>query len=385
MFANLNRVNLGIGDVELLVGGVVGAWLIAKLMSSWFGRFVPFPAMALELALGFALARLHLAGTPVGSPAYLVGEAGVVAIIAAGGTHSLGVGSGPLLRRAGLIAFTGVALSVALIGSVFATFAWGTEAALVIALALAPSSAGVASRVLVERAANHTRQARTFFVTAVLDDILGLAGLAAIQVALANGGLGEAVGVLGDLVAIIAAAVAYLMMSRGPSRSFGRNSQLVAWGAIALAAIIAQVIGASPIVTSFALAAGLSHALKEGKLTEWVEKGGFILLPLFFVALGAIAGSYPANLGSAIPVAVVAAVAALLAKVVAARVGYGAHGFLGVGVMLAPRAEITFVIAVAALQAGAINIDAVFVIALVAVLLGTGASLALAEHLVLEE
>ena len=47
MFANLNRVNLGIGDVELLVGGTLGAWLIAKFMSSWFGRFVPFPAMAL--------------------------------------------------------------------------------------------------------------------------------------------------------------------------------------------------------------------------------------------------------------------------------------------------------------------------------------------------
>ncbi|MDA8116600.1 MAG: cation:proton antiporter [Actinomycetota bacterium] len=378
-------MHVGIGDVELLVGGIVGAWLIAKLMSSWFGRFVPFPAMALELALGFALARLHLAGTPVGSPAYLVGEAGVVAIIAAGGTHSLGAGSGPLVRRAGLIAITGVALSIALIGTVFATFSWGVKAALVIGLALAPSSAGVASRVLVERAANHTRQARAFFVTAVLDDILGLAGLAVIQVALAKGGLSAALGVLGDLVAIIVAAGAYLFMARNSDRVFGRNGQLLAWVAIALAAIVAEVIGASPIVTSFALAAGLSHALKEGEVTEYVEKGGFILLPLFFVALGAIAGSYPANLGSAIPVAVVAAIAALIAKVVAARVGYGPHGFLGVAVMLAPRAEITFVIAVAALQAGAVTTDAVFVIALVAVLLGTGASLALAEHLVLEE
>ncbi len=378
-------MHLGIGDVELLVGGILGAWLIAKLMSSWFGRFIPFPAMALELALGFALARLHLAGTPVGSPAYLVGEAGVVAIIAAGGTHSLGSGSGPLLRRAGFIAVAGVTLSIVLIGSVFAGFSWSTKAALVIALALAPSSAGVASRVLVERAANHTRQARTFFVTAVLDDILGLAGLAVIQVALAKGGLSAGLGVLGDIVAIILAAAAYFLMSRRPGRSFGRNSQLAAWGAIALAAVIAEVIGASPIVTAFALAAGLSHALKGGEVTGYVEKGGFILLPLFFVALGAIAGSYPANLGSAIPVAVVAAIAALLAKVVAARLGYGGRGFLGVAVMLAPRAEITFVIAVAALQAGAIHADAVFVIALVAVLLGTGASLALAEHLVLEE
>lgn len=349
------------------------------------GRYVPFPAMALELALGFILARLHFAGTPVGSPTYLIGEAGVVAIIAAGGTHSLGAGSGPLLRRAGLIAAVGVSLSVVLIGSVFAAFSWDTKAALVIGLALAPSSAGVASRVLVERGANHTSQARAFFVTAVLDDILGLAGLSAVQVVLAKGGTSAALGLLADLAAIVVAGAAYMVMARNSDRTFGRRGQVLAWVAIAVAAIVAEVTGGSPIVTSFALAAGLSHALKEGEVTDYVEKGGFILLPLFFVALGAIAGSYPARLGSAIPIALAATVAAVLAKVVAARLGYGARGFLGVAVMLAPRAEITFVIAVAALQAGAITSDAVFIVALVAVLLGTGASLALAEHLVLEE
>ncbi len=378
-------MHLGPGDIELLVGGVVGAWLIAKLMSSMAGRYVPFPAMALELALGFVLARLHFAGSPVGSPAYLIGEAGVVAIIAAGGTHSLGVGSGPLLRRAGLIAVLGVGLSIALVGSVFAAFSWSTKAALVIGLALAPSSAGVASRVLIERAANHTSQARAFFVTAVLDDVLGLVGLGAVQVMLAHGGANAAVGVLADLAAIALAGGAYLVMARISDPTFGRRGQLLAWAAIALAAIVAQVIGGSPIVTSFALAAGLSHALKGGVVTGYVEKAGFILLPLFFVALGAIAGSYPAHLASAIPVALVAALAAVAAKTVAARIGYGARGFFGVAVMLAPRAEITFVIAVAALQAGAITNEAVFVIGLVAVLLGTGASLALAEHLVLEE
>ncbi len=364
-------------DIEFLLEAAVGSYLIARFFLSRFGRFAILPPMALEIALGFVLARAHLASGVIGSPTYLLGEAGVVAVIAAGGTHVLVKGSDPLVLRSIRIAVIGVAASILFVGAVLVALSYPFLQAGVIALALAPSSAGVASRVLVGAGANRTREAKTFFVTAVFDDMLGLLGLAVVEVLVVHVGTKAIVGLIFEALV----GLAGLAINRLVAVKFGGKAApgvaVVTWIAIGVVAFAAQMASASPIVVAFVLAMALSHILGEKKITAKVERIGFILLPLFFVSLGAIAGGFAAPLAMVLFASAALVVAAVAAKLLAARIGFGSPGGVAVGVMLSPRAEITFVIALAGQAAGVLQSANLFMIAVVCVALGAGASVAL--------
>ena len=363
-------MRLDVGQLEFLAAAIAGSWLIARFFASGPGQKVPFPPMVVEIVLGFLLAKLNVTGHVVESPVYLLGEVGVVAVIAAGGTHAFAAGGPALVRRGAAIALLGVGFSLVLASGVLFAFGHTGIGALVVAIALAPSSAGVATRVLVARSANHAESARTFFVTAVLDDMLGLVALALVEIVL----LGGAGAIAGLLYSVASAALAIAGFRWVRSRQGSARLEVWLWVAIGLAALLGVAVGASPVVVAFSLAAGTSPVLGRSKVTAKIQAGGFVLLPLFFISLGAIAGSYPAAIASALPIALCLAAVAALAKMGASRLVLGTRKYLPVGAMLAPRAEITFVIALAGNAAHVVGPSDVFVIALASVALAITAS-----------
>ena len=373
-------MQLSLDGFGFLIAGVIGSYFIARIYSSGFGdKLAVVPSLALEIALGFVIVRIHPVRALSHSPAYFLGEAGVVAIVAAGGSHVFTAASRELVKVATKIASLGVTLSVLLVSFVLVLLGSSLLSGAVFGLALAPSSAGVATRVLLTKGANRTRAARTFFFTAVFDDILGLVGLAIVEVLLARGATRALVGLGLEVVAVLFAASAYFMLSKKYHGDVPLGAQVVAWLIVGVASTAAASLGASPIVIAFVLVVGFSRILRDGQITQNVERGGLILLPLFFVSLGGIAGTfYQPSLGM-IPAVILLVVVSALAKVAAARLAYGSQGFFAVGSMLMPRAEITFVIALAATQAQVLSGAGLFEIALVCVVLGTLASVLVAR------
>lgn len=357
-----------------------GAYVVIALFSrSALGLKLSVPAMALEIVLGFGLGKAGLAYEVTHGPTYLLGEIGVIAIIAAGGVH-VGSSAAPrLLRQAATIAVLGVSFSIIFIG--VALFIIGIQPipALVLGLALAPTSAGVGSRVLVQLGKNKTVEGNTFFVTAIIDDTLGLIGLALVEIFLIKGNSNASVGVVVEAVVVLISGILYIGLRKWmkPFRNPERWGLLL-WVVIASLTLLANNAGSSPVVISFALVVAFSPILQSThQINRRVEDLGIWLIPMFFVSLGAIAASFGAPPLNALPISLVMLVFAVLAKFLAVRLGYGRAGFVALAVMLTPRAEITFVIALAAESAKILNGSDLFAIAVIAIVLGTMASVAL--------
>ena len=372
-------MHFSLSDAKFLLVAAVGSVLIARFYLSRASRFFIFPPMALEIAFGFLLARVHVASAVVSSPTYFLGEAGVVAVIAAGGTHVLAKGTAPVVARAIRIAILGVVFSALMAALVLLALSYSLLEAVVIALALAPSSAGVASRVLASADRSRSRQAKTFFVTAVFDDMLGLVGLAVVEVVILHGGSNSVIGLATEALAALLGFGANRLIAKRSDGGYRERVQIVAWVGVCLAAFASQALSASPIVVAFVLAVSMTSLLGNGKVTRNVERIGFGLLPLFFVSLGAIAGGFSAPISKILAASGALILVAAAAKLLAARIGFGSAKGFAVGVMLAPRAEITFVIALAGATAGVVTGADLFMIALVCVVLGVGASMALAK------
>lgn len=353
--------------------------LISYFVRSEIGMKLAIPAMVLEIALGYGLAKSPLGGNVTHGPTYMLGEVGVVALIVGASQHLVSTTNTKILRRATLIALLGVSFSILFIGGIQLAFGSSLPSAMVLGLALAPTSAGVGSRVLALTGTSHSREGQMFFLTAIIDDTLGLLGLAIVELFAISGGSKALHGLEIEIGVAVVSLLGHLVLIKvvHPS-NHGEWLGTILWIVIAGIAVLATLFGASPIVVAFMLAIGTSKVLKNApKASRFVDNLGVWLVPLFFVALGAISAGFRFPGISIILVSVLIMIGASAAKVLAARIGYGSNGFLSLGVMLVPRAEITFVIALVAQSIGILDGAELFTIALTAVVLSTVASLIL--------
>ncbi len=367
-------------SIIFLVVACFGTYfVIFNFSKSRVGIRLAIPAMVLEIALGYGLGKFNTGATITHGPTYVIGEVGVVAIIASGALHIVTTAERKILRHGALIAVLGVTFSIVLIGGATLGAGRNSITAFVIGLALAPTSAGVASRVLVLAGKNKSYVGQTFFVTAIIDDAIGLLGLALLELLATHKGSNALTGIIIEVGAGIAAGALFHVTRRLPSGYLkSRLLGLTLWSAIAIFTVLATMLGSSPIVVAFLLVAGLSPILSNSKkASDIVEKSGILLVPLFFVSLGAIAASLTFPGTSAVLLSILLSILAVGAKVFAARLGYGSTGFVSLGAMLVPRAEITFVIALLGRSLGLLTDSDFFIVALCAVTLSVAGSLVL--------
>jgi Kef-type K+ transport system membrane component KefB len=234
---------------------------------------------------------------------------------------------------------------------------------LFIGAALTATSVGITARVLRDLGKTRTAESRVVLGAAVIDDVLGLVVLTlvsgSISAARAKGGI--SVGAVAWMVAKTAAffGTAFTFGSRAAPVVFAYAARLRASGALVAVGLalcfayawVADAIGLAPIIGAFT--AGLiiedSHselfvARGERSLRELVEPVSSFLVPVFFVVMGMRVDVPALANGSALVLAVVLTLAAVLGKLACTAVAGGVHR-LPVAMGMIPRGEVTLIYA----------------------------------------
>ncbi len=355
------------GDMERVLLGLLVALVASKLGGEIFVRMGQ-PAVLGELILGIVVSSLTLFGF---RGLEFVGRSPVIASLA-----ELGVIL--LLFQVGLEADLGAtmrvgtsALLVAILGVVAPLFlgwvvaGWllpdaGLYAHIFIGATLCATSIAITARVLRDLRKAQSAVGRIVLGAAVIDDVLGLIVLAAIQGAISAASSGESLSAWA-LPLITFKAVAFLIAAPLLARKLApylfrfvakfRGEDLLLVTALALCfgfAYVAHILGLAPIVGAFA--AGLS--LEESHWRRFRERGeqsldgllaplvGF-LAPVFFFRMGAGVALGEMADASAWALAGALLLAAVLGKLVC---GLGAIGKkidrLSIGIGMMPRGEV---------------------------------------------
>ena len=268
------------------------------------------------------------------------------------------------------------ALFVAVLG-VIAPFAlgWGVGAMLLpdaslhvhafLGATLCATSVGITARVLQDLGASRSPEARIILGAAVIDDVLGLVILGAVSGAITAAAQGETFSIF-SLVKITAAATAFLggslvigsVVSR---RLFAMASLLQVRGVLVtislslcfLLAWAASLMGLAPIIGAFA--AGL--ILEDVHFKDFVSRGerpldellrpiSDVLVPIFFVMMGLQTDLSAFAMPSALGLAALLTVAAIIGKQICA-LGVLTPGVnrLAVGIGMIPRGEVGLIFA----------------------------------------
>ena len=230
---------------------------------------------------------------------------------------------------------------------------------------LCATSVGLTARVLRDMGRTGSPEARIILGAAVIDDVMGLIILAAVVsiIKAADGGGSLSIGAIGWIV-LKSGLFLGLSLAIGTwlsPRIFRAASHLRADGALLSTALafafalswLAWWVGLAPIVGAFA--AGLilepAHfrdfeARREKHLEELIRPIGLLLVPIFFVQMGAQVDlatlAHPEILG----LAAALTLAAILGKQVCS-LGVGTRGInrLAIGIGMIPRGEVGLIFA----------------------------------------
>jgi len=139
-------------------------------------------------------------------------------------------------------------------------------------------------------------------------------------------------------------------------------------------AYMAEIAGVAPIIGAYIAGIAISTTDFKHKVFEKVETIGYaIFVPVFFTSIGVTAEFI--GLGGYIWLAMVLTIVAVLAKLVGSGIGAKLAGFswksaAGIGVGMAPRGEVTLIIASVGLSSGLIA-DKMFAVIVIVVLAAT--------------
>jgi Kef-type K+ transport system membrane component KefB len=340
----------------------------AKLGGDLFER-LGLPAVLGELTGGIVLGNLHLLGVAglefltASSVIAVLAELGVILLLFQVGLEStvkemLGVGV-----ESFLVALLGVVTPFFLGWGVAAWFLPGESmyVHIFIGATLCATSVGLTARVLKDLGRSQTREARIILGAAVIDDVMGLIILAGVVglIQAAGRGIDPSPGlVLGILFKSTLFLVGALALGVWLSpRLFGLVSRMKVSGMLVSTALIfcfllawlSWKIGLAPIVGAFA--AGL--ILEEVHFKDFREKGeavrleelltpiGFLLVPLFFVRMGAQVDLTTFSNSGILGFALVLTLAAIAGKQVCS-LGVLSKGTnrIAVGLGMIPRGEV---------------------------------------------
>jgi Kef-type K+ transport system membrane component KefB len=349
-----------------LVGGVVVGVSALNLIVFPEGAAAAEPSSSLimnflEMTAGLqptALSTVFQADSEVIS---VLAELGVIILL-----FEIGLESDlkELLRvgpQAAIVAIIGVAVPFAAgTAGLIALFGIGTIPAVFAGAALTATSIGITAKVLAEIQRLSSKEGQIIIGAAVLDDVLGIIVLAVVA-SLAKTGEIEII----NVVYLIAGAAAFLIGSIFLGRLLSPYfvslvEQLQTRGQVIISALIfafvlsyiAAAIQLEAILGAFAAGLILAETSKRKEVEEQVSPIADMLVPVFFVTVGAktdLSVLNPADPGNreGLIIASFLIIVAIIGKVVSGFTVFGQPGInrLAIGIGMVPRGEVGLVFA----------------------------------------
>ncbi|MCZ2203198.1 MAG: cation:proton antiporter, partial [Cylindrospermopsis raciborskii PAMP2012] len=347
-----------------LVGGVVIGTSVLHLLV--------FPEGGTDSSSSLIMSFLQITAglTPEATPAVFAAQSEVISVLAELGViillFEIGLESNLKdLMEVGIQAFV-----VAVVG-VAVPFAAGTAGLMIIfgiapvpaifaGAALTATSIGITSRVLSEIGRLNSKEGQIILGAAVIDDILGIIVLAVVA-SLAKDGAVD----VGNVIYLIASATGFIIGAVILGNVFNKSFVAIAdmlktRGGVVIPAFIfafimsylADIINLEAILGAFAAGLVLEETEKRKELQKQVIPIADMLVPIFFVAVGAktdlgvLNPAIPTN-REGLVMATFLITIAIIGKVITGLAVFGQPGInrLAIGVGMIPRGEVGLVFA----------------------------------------
>ncbi|PSR16277.1 sodium:proton antiporter [filamentous cyanobacterium CCP3] len=375
------RINLPAVLGELVGGVIVGVSAL---------HLIVFPEGSGEVpSLLMKLVGMTAGQSPEGLLRVFQGESEVISILAELGViillFEIGLESDlkELIRvgpQAAMVAVVGVVAPFAAgTAGLIALFGIDTIPAVFAGAALTATSIGITAKVLAEMQQLSSKEGQIIIGAAVLDDVLGIIVLAVVA-SLAKTGEIEIL----NVVYLIAGAAAFLVGSIFIGRLLSPYfvmvvNQMRTRGQVIISSLIfafvlayiAAAIQLEAILGAFAAGLILAETSKHKELEEQISPIADMLVPIFFITVGArtdlsvLNPLEPANRAGLI-IASFLVVVAIIGKVIAGFVIFGQPGInrLAVGVGMIPRGEVGLVFAGVGAASGVLteSLDAAIIV-----------------------
>jgi Kef-type K+ transport system membrane component KefB len=342
----------------------------ARLAGALFLRLRQ-PAVVGEILVGLLIGP-HALGLLQHSPAIdsfhaLFAELGVVFLLFIVGLETDPVSLWRVGRQASLVGTLGVILPFALgyaLMQVTGRFSLGES--LFVATALTATSVGITARVLADLRALGTVVANVILGAAVFDDILGMLVLAVVS-GLTLGALSGS-----NLALLLAETVAFVLLAvflgrpavhrmapRIAARGLGQDPVFALAVTLCFAfSALAELIGLAAIIGAFFAGIIFAETKEAAPLRRAMQPIYQLLVPIFFVLMGAQVDLHALSTGSLLALGLVVTLLAILGKVIgcgAAALSLGWRNALAIGVGMVPRGEVGIVVASIGLSRGVIG------------------------------
>jgi Kef-type K+ transport system membrane component KefB len=368
-----NKVGLPPVLGELVGGVIVGTSVLHLLV---------FPEGGADSSNSLIMAFLQLTAglTPEATPQVFAAQSEVVSVLAELGVIILlfEIGLESNLKdlmdvgiQAVVVAIVGVAVPFAA-GTVGLMTLFGISAvpAIFAGAALTATSIGITSKVLSELGRLNSKEGQIILGAAVIDDVLGIIVLAVVA-SLAKDGVVD----VGNVIYLIISATAFLVGAIVLGNVFNKSfvaiaDKLKTRGELVIPAFIfafvmaylADVIHLEAILGAFAAGLVLEETDKRKELQKQVIPIADMLVPVFFVAVGAktdlgvLNPAIPSNREGLI-MAIFLITVAIIGKVITGLAVFGQPNInrLAIGVGMIPRGEVGLVFAGVGAASGALS------------------------------
>ncbi|MBK1986892.1 cation:proton antiporter [Sphaerospermopsis aphanizomenoides BCCUSP55] len=358
-----NKVGLPPVLGELVGGVIIGTSVLHLLV---------FPEGGTDSSSSLIMTFLQITAglTPEATPQVFAAQSEVVSVLAELGVIILlfEIGLESNLKdlmavgiQAVVVAFVGVAVPFAA-GTFGLMTLFGISAvpAIFAGAALTATSIGITSKVLSELGRLNSKEGQIILGAAVIDDVLGIIVLAVVA-SLAKDGAVD----VGNVIYLIISATAFLLGAIILGNVFNKTfvaiaDQLKTRGELVIPAFIfafimaylASVIHLEAILGAFAAGLVLDETDKRKELQKQVIPIADMLVPVFFVAVGAktdlgvLNPAIPSNREGLI-MAIFLITVAIIGKVITGLAVFGQPGInrLAIGVGMIPRGEVGLVFA----------------------------------------
>ena len=269
-------------------------------------------------------------------------------------------------RSSMLVAVGGVVVPFAVGAAAAMALGQSTTTAVFIGAALTATSVGITARVFGDLGALGTSEARVVLGAAVVDDVLGLIILTVVA-KLATGGGFSVVSVAGTtglavafllVTGVVGRRVVPLLLGGVARRARGSGTLVAVALAMALGfATLADLAHLAPIIGAFMAGLAMSGSQVAHRVERELAPVGHVFIPAFFLQIGIEADLKAMISPTALGLAAVLSVLAIIGKVVAGRLASGAGDRLLIGIGMIPRGEVGLIFAGLGLKSGVLDND----------------------------
>lgn len=358
---------------DINVAGFLTNLLVILLSAKLFGEIAERlgqPAVLGELlggvVLGFGIFSFFHPDDPALA---LMAEFGIILLLFETGINS---DLGSLLKVGPVslaVACVGVALPFLLGWGLMAALGKGGMPAVFVGAAMTATSVGITARVLSDMGKLSAPESQIVLGAAVIDDVLGIIILSAVQGIASSGSLSWVAVARTTLLAAAFLGVALWIGPRISSFMVGvvkgmrvRGVLIVSAVCFAFAvALLAHALGTALIVGAFTAGALLASTDKREDIDGHLKPVADIFVPIFFVMVGAKVklGAYNPLVAANLPMIGLAAGLVLLAVVGKLASGWAVRqrdlNRLAIGVGMIPRGEVGLIFAQIGLAAGIVE------------------------------